>query len=287
MKRLGLDVGFAQLVSHDFSRKLGRHKHQHPAPLVLLNQVAQQLRAPAGVHRKSLLHDVALRLRLHLNAHRVHQQRVGQGLHGGGKGGREKQVLALLGQQCQQAVEFFRETQVQQAVRLVQHQQLDVGQGERVAVNQVQQAPGRGHHNVGAAAQAHHLRVDGHAAENDGDLQGLALGLGQGANGLTHLRRQLTRRHQHQGLRSARAHQRALLQPLQQGQRKRGRFARTGLGGAQHIAPLQRRGNGSQLNGRGRRPGFGGNGTQQGGRQTQGRKWHEKRLYGEVNSVAV
>jgi hypothetical protein len=36
------EAAFAQLVCHDFSGKFGRHKHQHPVPGVLRQQVAQQ-----------------------------------------------------------------------------------------------------------------------------------------------------------------------------------------------------------------------------------------------------
>jgi membrane peptidoglycan carboxypeptidase len=51
---------------------------------------------------------------------------------------------------------------------------------ERVVRHQVQQAPGRGHHHVGAAAQAHHLRVDRHAAKHHGHLGRAAAGAAPG-----------------------------------------------------------------------------------------------------------
>ena len=71
-------------------------------------------------------------------------------------------------------------------------------QAERVVIDQVEQAPRRGHHDVGAAAQVQHLRVDRHAAEHDRRLQPPRQRGQQGAHRLADLRRQLARGHQHQ-----------------------------------------------------------------------------------------
>ena len=222
MKRLGIDAGLAQLVGNHFGGMFGRHKHQHPAPAVLRHQVAQELGAPAGVHGDGALHDIGqvLWLGLNLDAHRVAQQRLGQRLHRRGKGGREKQVLALLGQQSQNAGQLFGKAQVQQAVGFIQHQGLDLGQGNGVVVHQVQQAPGGGHHNVRAAPQSEHLRIDGHAAKHDGHLQGARQVLRQAAKRLPDLRGQFPGGHQHQQGRTAQALKRRVLQGLQQRQRK-------------------------------------------------------------------
>ena len=95
-----------------------------------------------------------LRFGRDLDAHRVAQQRLRQRLHRGRKSGREKQVLPLHGQQGQDARQLFGKAQVEQAVGFVEHQRRDTAQAERVVVDQVQQAPRRGHHDVGAAAQA-------------------------------------------------------------------------------------------------------------------------------------
>ena len=68
-------------------------------------------------------------------------------------------------------------------------------------VYQVQQAPGCGNHNVGATAQAHHLRVNGHATKEDADLDARALLLGQLAQAVANLGRQFPRGHQNKGAR--------------------------------------------------------------------------------------
>ena len=60
------------------------------------------------------------------------------------------------------------EPQVQQPVGLVQHQALQLGQADRMALDQVEQPAGGGHDQFGAAAQSHHLRVDRHAAVQHG-----------------------------------------------------------------------------------------------------------------------
>jgi hypothetical protein len=63
-------------------------------------------------------------------------------------------------------------------------------------VYQVEQAARCGDHDVGAAAQVHHLRVDGDAAEYDSDLDALRQKFRKADDGLADLRGQLTRGHQ-------------------------------------------------------------------------------------------
>ena len=101
-----------QLVGHVFGRVLGGDEHQHALPLLLQDQVAQQLRAARHVDRDGALHDVGLVLRFgrHLDAHGLLEQAVGQRLHAVGEGGGEEQVLPLLGQQRQDGVDFLAES---------------------------------------------------------------------------------------------------------------------------------------------------------------------------------
>ena len=97
MKRLCVDVGFAQLVCHYFCGVLCRNKDQHAGPFFGLNQLAQQLRAACGIHSNGALRDFWLRFRLglYLNAKWVLHQVAGQHLHGGRKRRREQSVLPL------------------------------------------------------------------------------------------------------------------------------------------------------------------------------------------------
>ena len=264
-----------QLVGHVFGRVLGGDEHQHALPLLLQDQVAQQLRAARHVDRDGALHDVGLVLRFgrHLDAHGFREQAVGQRLHAVGEGGGKEQVLPLLGQQRQDGVDFFAETHVQQAVGLIEHEQRHAAQFHGILPHQVQQTARRGDDDVGAAAQVHHLRVDRHAAEQHGDLQLDGQRLGQRVHRLPHLRRQLARGHEDQRAHLARAGS-GRHQCLQQRQRVGGRLAGTRLRGAQHVAAAQDGGNGGRLDSR--RRGIAGllDGADQGGNQTQGGKWH-------------
>ena len=259
-----------QLVGHMFGRILGGDEHQHPIPLLLQDQVAQQLRAARHVDRDGALHDVGLVLRFgrHFDAHGFLEQAVGQRLHAVGKGGGKEQVLPLRRQQRQDGVDFFAKTHVEQTIGLVEHAQRHAAQFHGILPHQVQQAARRGDDDIGAAAQVHHLRIDRDAAEQHGNLQFDRQRLGQRVHRLPHLRGQLARGHEDQRAHLARAgsgrHQR-----LQQRQRVGSRLAGTRLRRAQHVAAAQDGGNGGSLDGR--RRGIAGlvDGTDQGGNQTQ------------------
>ena len=92
------------------------------------------------------------------------QQGGGERMDGRRKGGGEKQVLPAGGQQRDDPVELVRETEVQQPVGLVEHERGDGREGHGVAVDQVQQPARGGDDDVGAAAERHHLGVDGDPA---------------------------------------------------------------------------------------------------------------------------
>ena len=232
VERCGKDAGLVELFGDMFGRILRGHEHQHAAPFVLLHQVAQQLRAAAGVYRNGALHDARFVRRGvgHGHAHGVFQQRLGQRLHVCRKGGRKEQVLAPRWQQRQGALQFLGKPQVQQPVGFVQHQQVHAGKLQRVVVHQIEQAARRGDHHIGTTAQAHHLRVDGDAAKHHGHFHGLGQVLGQAAHHLTHLGGELACGHQNQRAHPPRCVGRTGLQLLQQGQGKSCRFARTRLG---------------------------------------------------------
>ena len=82
VKRLGPNIGLAQFVGHDFGGVLGGDKHQHARPLVILNQVTQQLGAAAGIYFNRALRNFwdSLRGGRHLDPGRVAQQGIGQRL---------------------------------------------------------------------------------------------------------------------------------------------------------------------------------------------------------------
>jgi hypothetical protein len=107
---------------------------------------------------------------------------------------------------------------------------------------------------MSAAAQAHHLRVDGHATKGDDGLDATRQVVRQVTHHLAHLHGQLARGHEHQHTQAvARTMTLVALveQVLQHRQRKGRRLARARLGQAQHIVALQDGGNGRLLDGRG------------------------------------
>ncbi|MNV39642.1 hypothetical protein D3C71_1312280 [compost metagenome] len=101
--------------------------------------------------------------------------------------------MPLSGQQRQHTLQFFGKAQVQQAVGFVKYQVSHGGQAQRVVLHQVQQSPWCGHHNVGPAAQAHHLGVDRHTTKNDRHLGGQRQVLCQAAQHFAYLGGQLAR----------------------------------------------------------------------------------------------
>ncbi len=197
VKRLRMNARLAQFFGHHLGGVLAGDKHQYTAPMVLLNQVAQQLRALPAINRNGALLNVrrAFWLGLHRHPQRVVQQRVRQCLHRRRKGRREKQVLPLLRQQLQNALQLVGKTQIKQTVGLIQHQRFDLANAQSIVIEQIKQAPRRGHHNVRAAAQAQHLRINRHPAKHDGNLHRPRQVRGQSQNLLANLGTQLARGH--------------------------------------------------------------------------------------------
>ena len=188
-----------------------------------------------------------------LDALRVLQQTRRQLADVCAEGGRKQQALLFLGQQRQHFLHVVDKTHIQHAVGFVQHQGLHLAQVQYALASQIQQAPGGGHQNVHAAAQAADLRAHANAAKNDsaGQLQVLAIGFDR----LFHLRSKLARGGQHQGADAGAA--KAVLgaarhgQAVQDGQHKGGGFAGAGLGTAQNVLPGQNDGDGLGLDGGG------------------------------------
>ncbi|MOA09046.1 hypothetical protein D3C78_1288530 [compost metagenome] len=70
-----------------------------------------------------------------VHAHRIAQQALRQRFDFLWKRGREKQGLALCGQQGQRALQFVGKAQVQQAVGFIEHQHLHLRQAQRALVD--------------------------------------------------------------------------------------------------------------------------------------------------------
>ena len=164
---LGCDCAFAQFIRHDFGGEFGGDKNQHPIPRVLRQQMAQQAGAHIRIDRDRAVGDCCRSggSRFHGDAQWLVQHAFGQGLHPRRKGGGKKQVLAARWQLRCNARPLLRKACVEHAIGLVQHQRVHRIDCERMALQQIQQTPGRGHDQVGPPAQGQHLGVDRHATK--------------------------------------------------------------------------------------------------------------------------
>ena len=122
-----------------------------------------------------------------------------------------------------------------------------MGELERAAPDVIERAPGRGHHDAGAALEGPDLHRDRRAAVHGHDRDADALGVFVDRFGDLH--RQLARRHEHEPARVP-ARRGILKERLQHRQRERGRLPRAGRGLRQQIPARNQQRNGLALNGR-------------------------------------
>ena len=157
-----------------------------------------------------------------------------------GHGGREEERLAARGDVLQDAANVGQEAHVAHAVRLVEHQDLHVGEIDVAAVDEVEQPAGTGNDDLGATAQGGdlghlaHAAIDGHAAH-------LGL-LAEADDGLVDLVGQLARGRHDEG---AHLVELALGEALKDRQHKGGRLAGAGLCQAEYVFASQ--GDGDRL----------------------------------------
>jgi hypothetical protein len=170
-----------------------------------------------------------------------------QRLDFGGHRGAEQQRLTVLRQLAHDAVDLRREAHVEHAVRLVQHEHLEVVEHHVLPLEVVDQAARRCDDDVHAAAQLLLLRVERHPAEHrrDGDRRMS----GVFAKALVHLHAQLARRRQDERSRAPRS----VHQPVDDRQCERRSLARAGLSQADEVASATRQGDRVALDRRRRR----------------------------------
>ncbi len=226
-------------------------EHQHLLPAQFLEQMQQQLRLALLVGRDQPLFDRLGRgvTRADLDRQRIFQHAVRQLADLVRERGREQQGLALLGHCQQQAVEVAFKTQVQHAVRLIQHQRLQRVELDRALVQQVQQTAWRGHQHVQTLAQLADLRLDRYAAIRHIGAQRQVAAIGTEA--VVDLLGQFARRHQYQAAHRLRAGHAFHGQALQNGQRETGGLAGARLRGRHQVAARQHGRNGLLLDRRG------------------------------------
>ncbi len=149
--------------------------------------------------------------------------------NGARHGGREEQSLPLLRQFRHDAPDRVDEAHVEHLVGFVEHEDLDLVEAQRAAVEMVEQAAWRRHQDVDAARQGLRLLPDRNAAEHHGNGELCVAPIGLEAFG--DLARELACRRENEGpagswLRPARI---GGGQALQDRQRERRRLAGAGL----------------------------------------------------------
>ena len=136
------------------------------------------------------------------------------------------------------------ETHVEHAVGFVDDEDFDAGHQELAAFAMVKQAAWRADQHVGAAFQLAVLLVEGHAANQKGDIELVILAVFLKV--FSNLGRQFARRLKNERARHAGAGA-ALFQKRQHRQYEGCRLTRARLGDAQNITPLQGWRNGACL----------------------------------------
>ena len=274
----GGDAFLLQELHQAVGAVLHAREHQHLVPVVLLDQVRQQILLLVATDRVHFLGDglgggVATG---HLNHLRRIQQTLGQGLDLIRKGGREQQALLLRWQDGQHLLDVMDEAHVQHAVGFVEHEELDLAQIEVALLMVIQQAAGRGHQHVNAIAQTRQLRAHAHTTEHHHGLDRQVLAVD--AHTLFDLGGQLTRGGEDErtdGPLALRDGGRCGAQLVQQGQGEASGFAGAGLGASQQIAASDDGRNGLLLNGSGGGVAGFGDGFQQRLNEPQAFKRHE------------
>ena len=145
--------------------------------------------------QETVLHEGdGLRVRGHLVEDRVGQVALDQAVDRTVERGREQQRLVGLVQATEHPLDLGHEAHVGHAVGLVEHQRLELVDGQLAPVTEVDEAARGGDDQVHALAELGHLAVDvGTAVDGDGMQPEL---LGQRGQHVVHLHGELPRRQQ-------------------------------------------------------------------------------------------
>ena len=160
---------------------------------------------------------------------------------------REEQRLSRDGRPIDDPAHVGQEAHVEHAVGLVEHEHLDLAQARVPLVDEVDEAAGRGHEDVGPAAKRGLLGLHAHTADHRGALVAGAA-RDRGADVLDLLGKLAGGGHDE--------HERAVAalgvgQAAHRGQQERGGLAGAGLGGGKKVAALEDIRDGLRLDGGG------------------------------------
>ena len=144
-------------------------EHEHLAPVALDDQVGEQLLLAVAVDRVDELADGlgGGAVAGDLDRLRVREDRAREALDVVREGGREQQGLLAVGQQVQDPADVGHEAHVQHPVRLVEDEDLHLGQVRGALADEVQEAARRGDEDLDAGEQLLDLRVERDAAVDD------------------------------------------------------------------------------------------------------------------------
>ena len=194
----GRDAGALQLLREPVGAVLGAREHQHLVPVAFLDQVREQvalvlLRNAVG----ALLHLVGGGVtRRDLHRYWIFHERIRQLADLVGVGSREHQVLALLRQHLEDALDVADESHVEHAVGFIEDEDLHLGEIHGALFAQVEQAARRRDQDVAAVAHVRDLRALGHAAEDH--LRAQVTVLAVVGDALRHLGGEFARGREHQ-----------------------------------------------------------------------------------------
>lgn len=162
----------------------------------------------------------------------------------------EHHRLPLGGQMSRNPLDVVDESHVEHAIGFVKDKHLNLIEANELLTDQIQQATGRGDHDIDAAAQCVGLPVLTHPAEDgrdpDVDVASVCI------KTLGDLQREFARRREHKRTRCGRFGLCTAAQSVEHWQCERSGLARSGLRDAQHVMTLKQMRNRLCLNRRGR-----------------------------------
>ena len=236
---------FRQVLGQLFRRVLGAHEHHGLRLRIVVQRLLQKLGLVvlAGEEMHILLDLVGgFAGRRDLDLDRVLQEAAGEIGDRLRHGRREKKRLALGRNHAGDAAQIVDEAEIEHLVGLVQHQMGDMGERDGVAVDEIEQAAGRGDEDVGAALQDQLLLVDRGAADDLVDPQRRLLE--EGAQAVGDLVHQLTGRREDENAGGAIGRAPGVRnQHLDDRQAEGGRLAGAGLGETDQVASLEQQRN--------------------------------------------
>ena len=262
-------------------RVAGWRRRRARATSVRLEQVAQQRRALAGVDLDGALLDgwlaPAVCAARRCRCGRVVQELLRERQHRRRERGGEEQVLAPRGQAARARAPSSSAKPSERSRSASSSTSASTWRAAaRCAPTRSSSAPGRGHDDVGAAAQRHHLRVDRDAADGDDTSSAASAGSGRSVPmASADLRGELARGHEHEGahLPAARGPG-AQLRACRRGRTNAAVLPEPVRARGPHVAAPQHRGDGRALDRRRRVIAEAGHGTGERLREAEGSEGH-------------